>query len=144
MPFQPNANQELLIGDATYRVAEHPVAPGMPYGQEGRAAVVYKAVAENGDARALKVFKPRFRVPALVIRAERLEGFAALPALTVCHRAVLTPQRNTPLLREHPDLIYAVVMPWIEGPTWMEVVLDKREFEPEQSLKLARALAEVL
>ena len=74
MTFHPEANQELLIGGAAYRVAEHPVAPGMPYGQEGRAAVVYKLVAEGGDARALKVFKPRFRVPALVVLAEAAGG----------------------------------------------------------------------
>jgi len=41
MPFQPKVNQELIIDDTTYRVAEHPAAPGMPYGQEGRQAIVY-------------------------------------------------------------------------------------------------------
>jgi len=45
MPFQPEVNLELTIDDATYRVAEHPAAPGIPYGQEGRAATVYKLAA---------------------------------------------------------------------------------------------------
>jgi predicted transcriptional regulator of viral defense system len=33
----------------------------------------------------------RFRVPAIVLRAEKLAGFADLPGLTVCRRAGLTP-----------------------------------------------------
>jgi hypothetical protein len=137
------ANVELCIDSAPYRVAEHPAAPGLPYGQEGRQAVVYQLLAKTGH-RALKVFKPRYRLPALVYLGEQLEHYARLPGLAVCRRTVLTPQRHAEVLRQHPDMIYAVLMPWIEGPTWMQVVLDKRELTPEQSLDLARGLAHVL
>jgi len=41
MPLRPNAHDELTIAGVTYRVAEHPAAPGFPYGQEGRAGIVY-------------------------------------------------------------------------------------------------------
>jgi len=41
MPFQPNIHDELTIDGITYRIAEHPAAPGMPHGQEGRAGIVY-------------------------------------------------------------------------------------------------------
>jgi hypothetical protein len=41
MPFRPNIHDELTIDGITYRIAEHPAAPGMPYGQEGRAGIVY-------------------------------------------------------------------------------------------------------
>lgn len=143
MTFRPEPNQELEIGDTTYRIAEHPAAPGMPYGQEGRAAVVYQLVA-NDKRRALKVFKPRFRIPALVALAGRLAAFADLPGLSVCLRTVLTPQQHAALLRKYPDLIYSMLMPWIDGPTWMETLLDKRELTPEQSLSLARSLVEIL
>ena len=66
MPFQPHVDQELSIDGAAYRVTEHPNAPGMPFGQEGRQAVVYQ-LAAGDDRRALKVFKPRFSTPSLVI-----------------------------------------------------------------------------
>jgi trigger factor len=46
----------------------------MPYGQEGRQAIVYRLSASDGEQRALKVFKPRYRSPGLVSLAERLEG----------------------------------------------------------------------
>ena len=143
MPFRPNANDILPIDGVPYRVAEHPAAPGMPYGQEGRAATVYELVA-GYDRRAMKVFKPRFRVPALVGISKRLAQYAELPGLQVCRRIVLLPQQHATLLRENPDLLYAVVMPWIDGPTWMEVLIAQREITREQSLTVARSLSTIL
>jgi hypothetical protein len=144
MPFQPQVNATITIDGIAYRIAEHPAAPGMPYGQEGRQATVYQLVAPNGDTRALKVFKPRFRVPSLVTLADKLTAFADLPGLQVCQRVILTPQRQSALLREHLDLVYAVLMPWVDGPTWMQIVLEKRAFTPAQSLSTARAFIELL
>jgi hypothetical protein len=141
--FQPEVNQELTIDGVVYHVGEHPSAPGMPYGQEGRAAVVYRLDAED-HKRALKVFRPRFRVPGLVGLARRLEPFAELPGLQVCRRIVLTSQRQSALLREHTDLSYAVLMPWVEGPTWLEVMITTQALSPEESLVVARALASTL
>jgi hypothetical protein len=151
MSFRPNVHDELTIDGVTYRIAEHPAAPGIPYGQEGRAGIVYQLLpsptgrgAGGEGAMALKVFRARFRTPALVSQAEKLAAFADLPGLTVCRRTVLTPQRNADLLRREPDLTYAVLMPWIEGPTWTEVMLEKRPLTPQQALDLARAFADIL
>jgi hypothetical protein len=151
MAFRPNVGDELTLNNATYRIAEHPAAPGIPYGQEGRAGIVYQLLpsptgrgAGGEGAMALKVFRARFRTPALVSQAEKLAAFADLPGLTVCRRAVLTPTRHADLLRREPDLTYAVLMPWIEGPTWVEVMLEKRPLTPQQALDLARAFAQVL
>src|SRR5205085_5597930 len=118
-------------------------AHGMPYGQEGRQAVVYQLV--SGEARvALKVFKPYYRLPGLVGLAKRLAPYATLPGLDVCERTVLTPQKNSDLLREYPDLTYAVLMPWMDGPTWMEVTVARQVLTPEQSLTIAHSLAHIL
>ena len=144
MPFRPNPNDELTINGVTYHIAEHPAAPGMPYGQEGRAGIVYRLLSSASEGQALKVFKPRFRLPYLVSQAERIAAYADLSGLQVCRRTVLTPSRHADLLRQYADLTYAVLMPWIEGPTWLEVILDRKPFTSEQSLALARALAEVL
>lgn len=54
MPFQPEVNQELVIDGVSYCIAEHPAAPGMPYGQEDRQAIVYQVVAGK-DRRALQL-----------------------------------------------------------------------------------------
>jgi hypothetical protein len=42
MAFRPNVGDELTLNGVTYRIAEHPAAPGIPYGQEGRAGIVYQ------------------------------------------------------------------------------------------------------
>lgn len=149
MSFQPSAKEQLVIDGEPYLIAEHPGAPGIPYGQEGRAATVYQLLASGSSEKlALKVFKPRFQVPAMVSLAERIEAFAELPGLKVCRRQVITARRNIDLVRQHPGLSYAVVMPWIEGPTWMEVLLSGNEradtFTPEASLTIARAMVEIL
>jgi tetratricopeptide (TPR) repeat protein len=145
MPFRPNVHDELTIDGVAYRIAEHPAAPGFPYGQEGRAGIVYCLQnPATASKAALKVFKPRFRSPFLVAQADRMAPFAALPGLRACRRTVLTPSRHADLLRQHPDLTYAVLMPWIQGPTWFDVLMDRKPLPPETSLALARSLAGVL
>ena len=79
---------------------------------------MYLLATQDGKKRALKVFKTRYRLPALVALADKLAPFTSLPGLQVCRRIILTPQRYKELLRQHPDLIYAVLMPWIAGLTW--------------------------
>ena len=144
MLFQFKPQEALVINGLHYTVAEHPAAPGVAYGQEGRAAVVYQVVDPHGTAWALKAFRPRFRVPVLVSLADRLAGFANIPGLSVCRRTVLTSRKHTELLRQYSDLTYAVLMSWIDGPTWMQVVLEQQAFTSEQSLRLARALLHLL
>ena len=136
MAFQPVVDQVIPIEMVNWHIAEHPSAPGIPYGQEGRTGTVYQLLQESGEAKALKVFRPRYRLPALVSLADKLEAFASLPGLEVCNRTVLTPRRHTGLLQQYPDLTYSVLMPWIKGPTWTEVILDKTFLTSDQSLAL--------
>lgn len=143
MAFAPAAGQELVIDGVRYRVEEHPGAPGLPYGQQGRRGTVY-LLASGAERRALKVFAPAFRDPAQAVRSEQVSRAAALPGLRVAERTVLTPLRHAALLRQHPDLAYAVLMPWVEGPTWAELLSARQPLTPEQSLQTAFALARVV
>ncbi len=89
MSFQLRTGEELAIDGVIYHVAEHPRAPGMPYGQEGRQATVYRLHSSVGP-RALKVFKPSYRQASdQIALAQSLSGFAQLPGLGVCQRTVL-------------------------------------------------------
>ena len=143
MPFRPNTNDLIAIDGATYRIAEHPAAPGMPYGQTGRRATVYQLRA--GDSlRALKVFTPAFRTPRTIENAQRLAPYAPLPGLQAATRTVLTSAVHGGLLQQHPDLEYAVVMPWVAGETWQEIVLNRRVLSPEECRALAASLARIL
>lgn len=142
--FQPDAGLLLDIGGEKYRIASHPAMPKMPYGQEGKQAVVFKVEGEQGKAFALKVFKPRYRKPYLVTLAERMGAYAYLTGLEVCERKVINPIEHAPLLQKYPDLVYAVLMPWVEGPTWSEKLLGRKPLEEEESHYLARCFLKIL
>ena len=144
MTFQPTPGLVLNIQNKVYKIAEHPTAPGVPYGQEGRRAVVYQLIAEAGEKFALKVFKDRFRVPGMVGVAERLEQYANINGLQVCERVILTASRHRDLLTQYPELTYAVLMPWVEGSTWQEILISQELFSPTRSLSLAKSFAEML
>ncbi|MCC7106795.1 MAG: hypothetical protein IT307_16805, partial [Chloroflexi bacterium] len=146
MPFEPRAGDDLVIRGVLYRVAEHPGAPGLPLSHEGVTATAYR-LAEPGNAAravALKVFRPRFRIPSLTALPERLDRFAEFAGLSACRFAVLEPRRDDRLLARQPDLAYAMLMPWVEGPAWSEVVEQKRPLDAAQSASLARALTNAL
>lgn len=103
------------------------------------------AVRPDASAcRALKVFKSRFRVPRLVELSTKLASFADIPGLQVCTRTVFTPQDHRTLLVSQPELVYGVLMPWIEGRSWMEMILERQGLTTEESLTCANSLVKIL
>ena len=142
--IRTGGGQRLLIGAMQYQVCEHPMARGMPYGQEGRAGIVYKLSPVAGSACALKVFNPRNRDPSLVNLASHLDQFATMPGLSACRHSILTPRTDGQLLREFPDLMYAAMMRWIPGYTWADTMQGNEELTAAESLRLAHGLAEGL
>jgi Predicted solute binding protein len=145
MAFDPKVQDEIVIKGKVYRFAAHPFFAAMPYGQEGRQGIVYKIVAiQDGYAKGLKVFRPMFHHPDSVYQSEQLSALSQITGLAVCDRSVLTPHDDIELLSQHNELLYAAVMPWVEGPTWMDVLLDKRELTQAIALHTAQSLAEVL
>ncbi|NMO96275.1 serine/threonine protein kinase [Paenibacillus lemnae] len=146
MSFQPNPGDEIIINGTAYKVGQHPAAPGLAYAQAGRQGIVYQLLPVQGEvheAKALKVFFPKFRIPAMVYQSDHMATYKDIPGLQVCSREVLTPERNGDLIAGYPDLLYAVVMPWIHGITWFDVISDQRNLARGDSLMLAKALAAI-
>ncbi|GAK38385.1 hypothetical protein PUW24_17990 [Paenibacillus urinalis] len=146
MSFQPKPGDEILIHGEKYVVGQHPAAPGIAYAQTGRQGTVYKLVPQNGheyEAKALKVFFPKFRVPAMVYQSEQMEKYSEISGLQVCKRDVLTPERNGRLISEHGDLLYSVLMPWVDGISWFDIICDKKQLTTEESVILASSLASI-
>lgn len=146
MSFQPKPGDEFLIHGEKYVVGQHPAAPGIAYAQTGRQGTVYKLVPQNGqeyEAKALKVFFPKFRVPAMVYQSEQMEKYSEISGLQVCKRDVLTPERNGKLISEHGDLLYSVLMPWVDGISWFDIICDKKQLTTEESVILASSLASI-
>lgn len=145
MGFQPEVNARIHINGKAYTVGAHPQAPGVPYGQEGRQGTVYLLYSEDKkDKKAIKVFRSKFVNPSMVHHTQQLARFKGMAGLWACDRMTVTPQNNTELLSVEPDLLYSVVMPWVEGPTWMDVLLAKKCLTRKQSFSAAFALAHVL
>ncbi len=144
MPFRPSINAVINIDGVDYRFTEHPAARGMPYGQAGRRATVYQLQDRQGQYHALKVFTQAFRTPLLEQNAYRLKSFAHLPGLQVCSRSVINNQNSPTLLQQYADLEYDVLMPWVDGQTWQEIMLSRQNLTPQQSLALANSLVAIL
>jgi len=144
MSPQLSAGDILNIDGTEYVVAMHPERKDEPYAQMGRRGVVYNVSSSGADAMALKMFSPRYRVPPLVMHTGKLAKLCDLPAISAANRKVLTPQRYTTLLRQQPDLSYAILMPWIEGPSWAQLVQGQQALTSSESLSLASPLAQAL
>lgn len=144
MHFRPKINEEIRICRNHYRFTEHPSAPGMPYGQTGRRATVYQLQDDHGDFHALKVFTQAFRSPQVELQATQIGCYADLPGLAACQRSVLTPGANPEQITANPDLSYAVLMPWMQGITWQEIVMHRQPISRGQSLLVAENLVSLL
>ena len=122
--FLPTPDNILIIRNERYHVLAHPDAPTMAYGQAGKKATVYQLRRETPGATdnkllALKHFILKYRSAHLENIARQLKPFASLPGLSACLHQVLTPALDTALLKKYPDLTYSVLMPWIQGTTWL-------------------------
>ncbi len=143
--FNPNPNDTLDIGGRTYQVQPHPAVPSFAFGQEGRKAMVYQVRdAATGGLYALKKFKPAYRLPDLVHICDQLAQFSQWQGLEVCARACLTYGPHDDALGQYPDLEYAVLMPWIVGSTWYDMVIGETAVSKVEALTFAAAVAQVL
>lgn len=141
--FNPTLSTRLIINDQEFHFSPHPAIPTLVWGQEGRHAVVYR-LQNNGDAYGLKVFRPAFRHHGLIATAEALWTYHELPGMSVCKQTVITHVGFPELVDQYEDLDYAVVMPWIDGDTWFDILQKRQKTTLDQSRALAENMAWVL
>ncbi len=141
--FDPFPGMQLQIGSVTYEVMPHPAVPQMAYGQEGRKATVYQLRAED-KFYALKVFKKPYQKASLVDTCQSLSQLSWIEGLTVCDRLCLTHELTPDLLQQYSDMEFAVLMPWITGYTWFDIVFGKVGLTLDVSLQLATNMSSAL
>ena len=139
-----DANERIAIGGQPYRVAEHPALPGIPYIQRGGRGFVIQLVRPDGERLALKYFKLKYRVPELVTVAAALDRYADIPGLRAAHRTVFTRTHHAALLDQYPALEYGMLMPWLPGVTWYDLVTTKAPISPRESVRLAQAASSIM
>jgi hypothetical protein len=143
--FNPSPRDHVTIGGLPYTVMPHPAVPSFAFGQEGRKAFVYQlSGGPDQGLYALKKFKEAFRLPELVDICDQLARFARWPGLEVCNRVCLNADRHPDVLNAYPDLLYAVLMPWIGGSTWYDIVIGETPLTRLEALAYANATAQVL
>lgn len=142
--FNPEPNERLMIGGRDFVVRPHPSVPAFAFGQEGRKAFVFQVSTPDGRLFALKKFKDLYRVRELEEVCNSLARFADWPGLEVCARECLVPGMHDDALSAYPDLLYAVLMPWIMGSTWYDIVIGETPLTRYDALTFANATAQVL
>jgi serine/threonine protein kinase len=133
---------DTIVLDATYAFTPHPTLPKMAFGQEGRKELVYQ-LSKNGGRFAFKIFKPQYRVASLVDTCRNLSKLS-IGGFEACRRLCFARPLYSKLIDQYPDLEYAVLMPWIQGSTWFDVVMSRASLSKDACKTIAKNTAEVL
>lgn len=140
--FRPRCGERLCIAERNYEFLPDPDNSARVQARQGRHSTVYRLSAESGMF-ALKVFRPEYRTAAASSLA--FHSLALLcQGLSACRRTVLSGPEHDILLRHHPELACAVLMPWIAGPAWSDIIAGRRPLASSECLSMARALAGAL
>ncbi len=111
---------------------------------EGGRAFVYhlKEYLGRTDAEyAFKVMKAPYRDASLVDICATLDSLKARRGLMVCERLCLSPARAAETLQDFPGLAYSILMPWVKGSTWYDVLSHARQGASGLGQDRARSLA---
>jgi serine/threonine protein kinase len=147
MSFEPEPGTRINLG--TENIQFIPLEPRGPtsvfvYAESGREGIVYK-VSNGRQFYALKVFYPQLRDKRLLETTEKLSRFKELEGFRVAERKVIDQETHPRVVNEHPDLNYAVLMPWIEGTVWGNLMIDTDAYLHRGSyFQIVQALARVV
>lgn len=139
--LEPQPGTTITLDDK-YQFMPHPTVPTMAFAQEGRKAVVYQ-LAKDGRKYALKIFKPRFRDASMVNTSQNISKLA-LKGLEACSRTCFSRPTYAGLINKYPDMEYAVLMPWVNGSTWFDVVYGQMSLNQDACKMIAKNTADVL
>jgi serine/threonine protein kinase len=149
--FRPAIGMQLCIGGKYFDFVPHPLFPGddeMVFAIEGGEAFTYQVCAAiTKRLYALKVMKPVYRGEHIARVVEMVKRSARVPGFYLPDRVCLTKTSHPDLIEAHPELEYAVFMPWLGGQTWSELMQNQRasaSYTLEQACALATAVAKLL
>lgn len=128
--FDPKPNDELALFGEVYWVQAHPSAPHIAYSSYAGRATVYQLRRQDGEYFALKVFRNQYRSAYLTGSADHLRKVESLAGLQAAQRRFIPP--DDPNAQHYRNLAYAMLMPWIQGKTWYDMLEEaaKGEYLP--------------
>jgi hypothetical protein len=146
MRFEPKPNDTLILFGEQYVVQPHPSASHIAYSSEAGRAFVYQLKGQKGDYFALKVIKPKFRSANLADSPRHLVSIEKFEGLRAANRRVVLPE--DPIVKTFPALEYAMLMPWISGSTWFDVLNNAKKhgtyFDSPFAIKLCAQFLRVM
>jgi hypothetical protein len=146
--FHPVLGTPLLIQSHFYEFVPHSVLPNeVQHIVRERASIYQLRRYPDGSLWALKVSHPGYRDPRVAQHTAWLQQFQHLPGLRTAGRLCLTRATCSDLLNAQPALEWAVLMPWIEGPTWAGFMDDAQlsvAYTMQQAQDLALTMAYTL
>lgn len=66
--------------------------------------------------------KLKYQDPSLKVVCSKLRSLKTMPGLEVCNRLCLSLSTAPETVKQHPRLQYAILMPWIQGQSWFNVL----------------------
>src|SRR5687767_5076842 len=147
--------EELKIDGKVFVVQPDP-DPDMahrPYIELGGSGLVVQLLLTNDDNyHALKVFNNPEKSLIKITKNLEKNNIDQLPGLFAAQRIIINPNERpySELINKHPFLEYSVLMPWIGGYTWFEILANNdgkskiSNFNKETSVYYASKLAYVL
>ena len=146
--FCPVLGAPLHIHARGYEFLPHPVLPNeVQHIVRDRASIYQLRRRPDGSLWALKVSRPKYRDPHSVQHTECLQHLQHIPGLRTAQRLCLTRATCPELLNVYPALEWAILMPWIQGPTWAGFMDDAQlsaNYTMQQAQELALTLAYAL
>jgi hypothetical protein len=131
-----------------YEFLPHPVLPGEVSRVVREQATTYQLRRiPDQTLWAMKVSNPGVRNPQIVQQTAYIRQFQHLPGLHSASRFCLTRDLLPELINRYPALEFAVMMPWIQGPTWAGFFSDgtiSATYTRQQALELALSMAYIL
>ena len=146
--FRPTLHTTLTIGSHHYIFLPHPHLPGEVLHIPREQATTYQL--QRVEDKTLWALKIQHQLTAETRRAQALRilpKYAHLPGLLAARRLYLHKQNCPELIAHFPPLEYAVLMPWIVGPTWAGFMDDpfiSASYQQQQAYQLALTTAQML
>lgn len=142
MTFEPKPGMRIALNGKSIEFT--PLEASGPasmfvYAEAGKEGIVYKVLIDQ-KPYALKVFYPEYQDKRLTKNAEKLNQFKTLRGLAVADRTVINSKSFPNLLDRFPELNYSVLMPWIQGMVWGNLMVNSRPLKAENYTQIAKIL----
>jgi hypothetical protein len=142
MTFEPKPGMRInLIGETIQFTSLESSGPAavFVYAEAGKEGTIYK-VLKGKEYYALKVFYPEYQDKRLIKNTKRLNQFKHLKGFRVAERIVINRKSFSEVVDKFPELDYSVLMPWIQGTVWGNLMIDDQPLQREEYFQIAQSL----